>query len=133
MSRSIYLDANRELVDLNANRALGGHSYNHSGQLIKAETPYGGEWFFLGDEYGEYSALDSLVRNILEQPENWKIRGDITQIEDDGRYLTITTLTDDIDENDNDIKTEGVDYVRYYYLDTEVIVNHKSGITVSRA
>ena len=120
------------IVDLDANRELGGHSYNHSGQLIKAETPYGGDWYFLGDEYGEYSALDSLIRNILEQPENWRIRGDITQIEDDGRYLTIVTLNDDLDEDGNDIKTEGVEYVRYYDLDTEVIVNHKSKYDVIR-
>ena len=121
-----------EVIDLDANRAIGGTCYNHSGQLIKADNPFGGEWYFLGDEYGEYSAKDALVRNILDQQDNWKINGEIVKIEDDTDYLIITTSNDDIDENDNDIKTEGVEYIRYHNLDTEVIVNHKSKYNIIR-
>jgi hypothetical protein len=121
-----------ETIDLDKVRAIGGSCYNHSGQLIKADYPRGGEGYFLGDDYDEYDAKDALVRNILDQQDNWLIRGEIIKVEDDGRSLTITTLNDDVDDDDNDIKVEGVDYVSYEWLDVEVLVNHVTKFEVVR-
>jgi len=106
-----------EVIDLDANRALGGSSHNHSGQIIK--VGYGSnDQFFLGDDYGEYDAKDALIRNIIEYQDNWRIRGEIFKIEDtDSDTLTVWTKTEGEDVSED---------IYYEWVDCVVIVNHKT-------
>ena len=119
-----------EVIDLDVNRAIGGTTYHHSGQIIK--VGYGSNaQFFLGDDYEEYSAKDVLIRNIMEYQDNWRIRGDIFKIEDiDGDTLTVWTKTKGIDEDDNDIIEDVYCDIYYEWVDCTVIVNHKTKFEV---
>jgi hypothetical protein len=100
-----------EQVDIEKALAIGGATYNHSGQIIMAGMR---DWLFLGDEYGEYSAMDSLVRNIMEHPKNWYV-SDVVKIEDDSDGYLIVTMADGETES-----------IRYEYRDCVVIVNHQT-------
>jgi hypothetical protein len=115
-----------EVIDLDANRAIGGTSYHHSGQIIKVS--YGSnDQFFLGDDYEEFSAKDALIRNIIDYQDNWRIRGDIFKIEDtDGKTLTVWTKTEGMDEDGNDILEDVSEDIYYEWVDCTVIVNHKT-------
>lgn len=122
-----------EQIDLDKARALGGSVYNHSGQIITADNGWGHTQYYLGDDYDQYTAMDALVRTVLDHQDNWRMRGEIVKIEDDSDYLIVTLSQDDIDENDNDIKTESVEYIRYRWVDCETLVNTVSNkeITVT--
>jgi hypothetical protein len=115
-----------EVIDLNANSAIGGTSYQHSGQIIKVS--YGSnDQFFLGDDYEEFSARDVLIRNILEFQDNWRIRGDIFKIEDtDGKTLTVWSKTECMDEDGNWALEDVSEDIYYEWVDCTVILNHKT-------
>lgn len=107
-----------EQIDLEKALSIGGSTYNHSGQVIRAGIS---DWLFLGDEYGEYSAMDALVRNIMEHPRNYYLSDDIVKIEDDSDGWLIVTMAD------GDTET-----VRYEWLDCIVIVNHDTKLEVTK-
>lgn len=122
----------KEIIDLDKALALGGSCYNHSGQIIEAGYH---DWLFLGDDYDQYSAMDALVRNILDHPNNWDIDGEIVRIEDDGQYLQVYYKTVvDIDSNDEDVIGEKCEDIPYKWRDCETLVNTNShlDITVKR-
>jgi len=116
------MNATSVVIDLDKARAIGGTVYNHSGQIIAADSCFGHTLLFLGDDHGKYDAKDALVRDIIESPENWAVRGEVVAIEDDGDYLTVSSLADDLDDEGNDIKSASYEYIRYRYQDCTVIV-----------
>ena len=114
-----------EAIDLNALKALGGTTYNHSSQLIKADDQY-----FLGDDYEEYSALDALCRSIMEYPQNFhSVYGrEVTGLADCYEYGSsfIEVTSKDMDGN------EHIDEVHYDYVDIVVLVNYPSKLQVTK-
>lgn len=122
----------KEEYDLKKLTAIGGRSYNHDGQIIRTpDHGSDGGWLFMGDDYEEYSALDCLVKNVIEYPKNFKILGEITKVEIvtlGGRYtndyLEITSVDEDGEES--------IDTIDFEWLSVEVIVNHNTKIEVRR-
>lgn len=109
-----------EPISLEALTAIGGTTYNHSSQMIKADDRY-----FLGDDYEEYSALDALCRSIMERPRNFtSVQGreviSLSQCYEYGSSFIEVTSKDDDDENIY------VDEVPYDYVDVCVMVNYPS-------
>jgi hypothetical protein len=108
-----------ETINLVEVLAIGGNTYNHGGQLLMTTGGIANR-YFLGDDYGKFTALDVLVREILDYPNNFGIRdgGEIVSIKDDSYSLQITT------QGDNGMTQEY--YEPYTWLDVEVLVNtHK--------
>lgn len=121
-----------ELEEYNLDRlgTIGGHTYNHSGQIIR--TPDHGNkggWLFLGDDYEDYSALDALIMYIVSYPKNFYIYGEVIKIEHGtdtyGSDIVRVTSKDD----DGEVST---DDIQYEYMDAETIVNHVSRLEVRR-
>ena len=119
-------------IDLDKARALGGSVYNHSGQIITATNGWGHTAYFLGDDYDRYTAMDALVRTILDHqdswrmsgPPGWRMDGEILKIEDDSYSLIVTLKQEDgEDEEGNTIYSEGVEYIPYKWVDCETLVN----------
>jgi len=114
-----------EPIDLNALNGLGGTTYNHSSQMIKADDQY-----FLGDDYEEYTALDALCRSIMEYPQNfYSIQGrDIVSLSDCYEYGSSFIEVKSTDMYDN----EYIDEVHYNYVDIVVLVNYPSKLQVTK-
>jgi hypothetical protein len=115
-----------EAISLEALTALGGTTYNHSMQMIKADDQY-----FLGDDYEEYSAIDALCRSIMEHPKNfYSIQGrEIVSLSECYEYgSTFIEVT----SKDDDEHTY-VDEVHFDYVDTVVLVNYPSKLQVTKA
>lgn len=114
-----------EPIDLNALKGLGGTTYNHSSQMIKADNQY-----FLGDDYEEYTALDALCRSIMEYPRNfYSIQGrEIVSLSDCYEYGSSFIEVKSIDMYDN----EYIDEVHYDYVDVVVLVNYPSKLQVTK-
>lgn len=119
----------KETYDLDKLKAIGGRSYNHDGQIIR--TPHhgaNGGWLFLGDDYEEYSALDCLVKNIVDYPSNFDISGEITKVEIvstryGNDYIEVTSIEDG---------EETIDEIYYENLSVEVIVNYNTKLMVTK-
>lgn len=120
----------KETYNLERLNTIGGRTYNHDGQIIR--TPNNGAkggWLFMGDDYEEYSPLDCLIKNIVEHPSNFDIRGEIqsiTQVSQsyDLDYLEVISIDDDGEET--------TDEIYYEHLSVEVIVHHNTNIEVRR-
>ena len=110
-----------EPISLEALIAIGGTTYNHSSQMIKADDQY-----FLGDDYEEYSAIDALCRSIMEYPRNFtSVQGreiiSLSQCYEYGSSFIEVTSKDDMDDEHT-----YVDEVHYDYVDVNVMVNYPS-------
>jgi hypothetical protein len=110
-----------EPINLEALTAIGGTTYNHSMQMIKADDQY-----FVGDDYEEYSAMDALCRSIMEYPKNfYSIQGrhiiSLSECYEYGSSFIEVTSKDDMDDEHT-----YVDEVHFDYVDIVVLVNYPS-------
>ena len=116
-----------EPISLEALTAIGGTTYNHSMQMIKADDQY-----FLGDDYEEYSAIDALCRSIMEHPKNfYSIQGreiiSLSECYEYGSTFIEVTSKDDMDDEHT-----YVDEVHFDYVDIVVLVNYPSKLNVTK-
>ena len=119
----------REVYNLDTLNKIGGDIYNHSGQVIR--TPDHGScggWLYLGDDYGDYSPLDALIKWVVERPMNYGINGEVTNVVNvtpryGHDYLEVTSIYEG---------ETSTDEIYYEHLDVECIVNHNASIEVKR-
>ena len=115
-----------EPISLEALNAIGGTTYNHSGQMIKADKQY-----FLGDDYEEYSAMDALCRSIMEYPQNFysvqgsEVIGLSICYEFNQSFIEVTSK----DRVDN----QYTDEVHFDNVDVVVLVNYPSKLQITKA
>lgn len=115
-----------EPLDLEQLTALGGTTYNHSGQMIKADNQY-----FLGDDYEEYSAMDALCRSIMEYPQNfYSVQGN----EIIGLSICYELGQSFIEVTSKDrVGNEHTDEVHFDNVDVVVLVNYPSKLQITKA
>jgi hypothetical protein len=116
-----------EPISLEALNAIGGTTYNHSMQMIKADDQY-----FLGDDYEEYSAIDALCRSIMEHPKHfYSIQGkEIVSLSE--CYEFGSTFIEVMSKDDMDDEHTYVDEVHFDYVDIVVLVNYPSKLNVTK-
>ena len=104
---------NGEVIDLTKVNAIGGATHYHDNYvpLIIVEA-YGSEGvynqYFTGDDIEGYDAHDSLIRWVIERPENFIIGrvNEIVEIRDEyGDYLEV-----DYKNGDDELETETIYY-----------------------
>ena len=99
--------------------------------MLFRSTPHhgaNGGNLYLGDDYGDYSPLDALVKWVVEHPRNFSIYGEVTSVtivstRYGNDYLEVTSV------DDGETST---DEIYYEHLDVECIVNHNASIEVRR-